>query len=214
MRQRLKDYLILIEMDKTYLYEDFKSEGIHKKKSQIILCHTSREVNEYLTSLKFRYNGKYNKIPHYIITKKGDILNTLQDNKFSKIFEEEKTNKNSIVISLENLGWFERKPLSTNYINWNRSIYKGEVFEKKWRDYFFWDLYPEQQMGSLSELCKEICENLEIPKKCTGHNTKIEGIKNFEGIVSRSNFDTRFTDLSPAFDFEKFLKKIEHEQLS
>ena len=201
-------------MDKTYLLEGFKSEGIHKKKSQIILCHTSREVNEYLTSLKFRYNGKYNKIPHYIITKKGDILNTLQDNKFSKIFEEERTNKNSIIISLENLGWFERKPLSTNYINWNRSIYKGEVFEKKWRDYFFWDFYPEQQMESLSELCKEICENLEIPKKCTGHNTKIEGIKNFEGIVSRSNFDTRFTDLSPAFDFEKFLKKIEHEQLS
>lgn len=201
-------------MDKTFLYKEFKSEGIHKKKSQIILCHTSREVNEYLTSLKFRFNSKYNKIPHYIITKKGEILNTLQNNKFSKIFEEEKINQNSIIISLENLGWLERKPLSSDYINWNKSIYKGEVFEKKWRDYFFWDLYTEQQIENLSKLCKELCEDLEISKSCTGHNTKIDGIKNFEGIVSRSNFDTRFTDLSPAFDFEKFLKKIEHEQLS
>ena len=117
-------------MVKTHLYKDFKSEGIHKKKTQIILCHTSREVDEYLTSLKFRFNGKYSKIPHYIITKKGEVLNTLQNNKFSKIFEETKVNQNSIIITLENLGWLERKPLSQDYINWNRSIYKGEVFEK------------------------------------------------------------------------------------
>lgn len=201
-------------MVRDYLYKDFKSEGTYKKKKQIILCHTSREVEEYLTSLKFRYNGKYSKIPHYIITKKGEILNTLQNSKYSKIFEDEKTNQSSIIISLENLGWLERKPLSSDYITWNRSIYKGEVFEKKWRDYFFWDFYPEEQMDGLAKICNEICETLEIPKSCSGHNTKIEGIKNFEGIVSRSNFDTRFTDLSPSFDFTKLLKKLEHEQLS
>lgn len=209
-----EDLPILVEMDKILLYKDFKYEGVHKKKTQIILCHTSREVDDYLTSLKFRYNRKYNKIPHYVVGKRGDVINTLQNNKYSKFFEHEKINKNSIIITLENLGWLERKPLSTDYINWNKSIYKGEVFEKKWRDYFFWDLYPKEQIDVLSDLCRELCDELEISKNCSGHNTKIDGIENFEGIVSRSNYDARFTDLSPAFDFEKFLKKIEHEQLS
>ena len=33
------------------------------------------------------------------------------------------------------------------------------------------------------------------------------------GIVSKSNFNKRYTDLSPAFDFEKFTKQIQDEQL-
>jgi hypothetical protein len=56
-------------------YGDFKVLGKHKKKTKIVLCHTSREVGEYLTSLKFRCNGKYDRIPHYIITKKGRFYN-------------------------------------------------------------------------------------------------------------------------------------------
>jgi N-acetyl-anhydromuramyl-L-alanine amidase AmpD len=196
------------------LYKEFKSEGTHKKKTQIILCHTSREAGEYLTSLKFRYNGKYNKLPHYLVKKDGEVLQLLQNTKYSHFFYNEKINQNSIIVSLENMGWLERKPLSQDYINWKGSIYNGKVYEKKWRDYFFWDLYTEQQMDSLSELCITLCDKLNIDKKCSGHNTKIDGITHFEGIVSRSNFDTRFTDLSPSFSFDNFFKKIEHEQIS
>jgi len=200
-------------MHQTYLYKEFKSEGTNKKKTQIIMCHTSREADEYLASLKFRYNGKFNKIPHYIIKKDGEVLHLLHNDKYSNFFDENKINQNSIIISLENLGWLERKPLSNDYINWKGSIYNGEVYEKKWRDYFFWDLYTEQQINSLTETCLNLCYELGINKKCSGHNTKLDGIINFEGIVSRSNFDSRYTDLSPAFNFEKFLKKIEHEYI-
>jgi N-acetyl-anhydromuramyl-L-alanine amidase AmpD len=198
----------------TSLCKEFKINKTHKVKKQIILCHTSREVEEYLASLKFRYNSKYDKIPHYVITKNGDILQLLDNVKVSNIFYNEKINNNSIFISLENLGWLERKPLSSDYINWKGSIYKGEVYEKKWRDYFFWDIYPEKQFESLVELCFNLCDELQIEKRCSGHNTKMDGMINFEGISSRSNFDSRFTDLSPSFNFENFLKKIEHEQIS
>lgn len=201
-------------MHQTCLYKEFNSEGTSKKKTQIILCNTSREADEYLASLKFRYNGKFNKIPHYVIKKNGEILSLLQNNRFSKFFDDDIVNKNSIIVCLENLGWMERKPLSNDYINWKGSIYKGEVYEKKWRDYFFWDLYTEQQIDSLVELCINLCSENGIDIKCSGHNTKIDGIINFEGIVSRSNFDTRFTDLSPSFNFENFLKKLENEQIS
>jgi len=84
-------------------YGNFKSIGKQKKKKQIILCHTSREVEEYLTSLKFRYNSKYDRIPNYIVTRTGKVLQLLPDVSHSNYFTEENINRNSIIISLENL---------------------------------------------------------------------------------------------------------------
>ena len=48
-------------------------------------------------------------------------------------------------------------------------------------------------------------------KQIIGHNTKINGIERYEGVVSRSNFNSDYTDVTPSFDFEKFQKKIENE---
>ena len=39
-------------------YGDFKPLGKQKKKNQIILTHTGRNVENYLVSLRYRYNGK------------------------------------------------------------------------------------------------------------------------------------------------------------
>lgn len=200
-------------MDNIIRYGKFKPLGKHKDKTQIILCHTSREAGEYLASLKFRYNEKYDKIPHYVITKSGEILKLLMDSGYSNFFDDEDVNHNSIIICLENLGWLEKKPLTNLYINWKGGIYNDKPYEKKWRDYFFWDIYTEEQIKSLTELCEKLCKDFQIEKKSSGHNTKINGIKEFNGIVSRSNYDERFTDLNPSFNFEKFLKNIEYEQI-
>lgn len=194
-------------------YGNFKPIGRVKNKKQIILCHSSREATNYLASLSFRFNSKFDRIPHFFIDKAGETFQLMNENSFSNFFSDNQINQQSIIIVLENLGWLEKKPLTSDYINWIGSIYSGKVFEKKWRDYFFWDPYPEHQINRLSELCISICEEMKIDKKCTGHNTKIEGIKNFEGIVSKSNYDSRYTDLSPSFNFENFLKKVEHERI-
>jgi N-acetyl-anhydromuramyl-L-alanine amidase AmpD len=189
-------------------YGNFKTTGKQKKKKQIILCHTSREVEEYLTSLKVRYNSKYDKIPNYVITKSGTILQLLPDEGHSNFFYETNINRNSIIVCLENLGWLEKKPLTNYHINWKGSIYNQEVYEKKWRDFFFWEPYSEKQVKSAAELCLHLTEILNIKKKCVGHNTKIDGVENFEGIVSKSNFDGRYTDLNPSFSFDTFNKLI------
>ena len=191
-------------------YGNFKTTGKQKKKKQIILCHTSREVEEYLTSLKFRYNSKYDKIPNYVITKNGTVLQLLPDDGHSNYFLEPNINRNSIVVCLENLGWLEKKQLTNYHINWKGSIYNQEVYEKKWRDFFFWEPYSEEQVKSTAELCLHLTEILKIKKKCVGHNTKIDGVQHFEGIVSKSNFDSRFTDLNPSFNFDTFNKLIRH----
>lgn len=193
-------------------YGNFKPIGKNRDKTQIILCHTSREVGEYFTSLEFRYNGKYDKIPHFVVTKKGEVIQLLDERGFSNFFIDDNVGKKSVIVILENLGWLEKKPLTDHYINWNGSIYKGKVFEKKWRDYFFWEPYNEEQILQTSKICSELCDELQIPKTCVGHNTKVEGMSQFEGVSSRSNFDLRFTDLSPSFDFEKLVKNIENEQ--
>jgi len=193
-------------------YGNFKFTGKNKKKNKIILCHTSREVEEYLTSLKFRYYGSYNKIPHYVITKGGKILQLLPEDTFTNFLPKETLNKSSIIISLENLGWLEKKPLTNDYINWKGSIYNQQVYEKKWRDFFFWEPYTESQLQAAAGLCSQLTESFQIEKKCIGHNTKVEGIQNFEGIFSKSNLDSKYTDLNPSFDFTSFIKYIENEQ--
>ena len=195
-------------------YGNFKSLGKQKVKKQIILCHTSREVDKYLTSLQFRYNGKYDKVPHFVITKEGEILQLLPELGYSNFFSKSELNKNSIFICFENLGWLEKKPLSQEYINWEGSIYNEKVYEKKWRDFFFWDPYTDKQVEQASKLCSQLIENLHLNKRCVGHNTKIDGIEKFEGVTSKSNYDQRFTDLNPSFKFENFIKLIENEQLA
>ena len=195
-------------------YGKLNSVGKQKKKKQIILCHTSREVEEYLASLKFRYNGKFDRIPNYVITRDGRILQLLSDISYTNYFNNENINRNSIIICLENLGWLEKKPLTNSYINWKGSIYNEQVYEKKWRDYFFWEPYTTSQIESTADLCNQLNETLRIDNRCIGHNTKVVGVENFEGIVTKSNFDSDFTDLSPSFNFETFRKLLKNEQFA
>ena len=192
-------------------YGEFKPVGKQKKKHQIILTHTSRNINDYLQSLKFRFNGDFKRIPNYIITREGKIIQLLGNTEHSEYFKDLNINRNSIIISLENLGWLQKEPLTDHYINWIGDIYKGNVFEKKWRDYFFWQPYTEEQLQSVNSLCDKLLKELKIKPQIVEHNTKIAGIEKYVGIVSKSNFDTNYTDLSPAFNFNELLKNIENE---
>lgn len=199
-------------MLKIQKYGNFKPIGKQKKKNQIILCHTSREVGDYLVSLKFRHNSHFNRIPNYVVLRNGEVLELIPEQGYSFFFKNEKLNQNSVIICLENLGWLEKKPLSNYYINWIGSIYKEQVFEKKWRDFFFWQPYTQVQMESTAELCVKLADSLNIKKRSIGHNTKIDGITEWGGIISRSNIDTKYTDLNPSFNFETFTKFFENEQ--
>ena len=186
--------------------------GTNQNKTQIILTHTSRDVEEYLTSLKYRMNGKFPRIPHYVVAKDGSVIQTLSEEQYSDFFYYSQINEQSIIVSLENLGCLEKVPLKDQYTNWIGNIYKGVPYEKKWRDYFLWEPYTEAQMLSTAELCIKIVNKHNIEKKSVGHNTLINGIENHGGIVSRSNYNNDFTDVSPAFNFDRFVNYIKNEQ--
>lgn len=192
-------------------YENFKSVGRSEKKKQIILTHTSRDLNEYLISLKHRRNGRYDKIPNYLVSRDGKILQLLDNLEYSNYIKNDKMNNKSVTICFENLGWLEKEPLKNSYINWIGNIYKGEVFERKWRDYFYWQPYTEIQLKNGLKLIEMLCEELSIPRRFVGHNTKINGLDKFEGVLTRGNYDVLSTDVSPAFDFELFNKTLDDE---
>jgi N-acetyl-anhydromuramyl-L-alanine amidase AmpD len=180
-------------------------------KTQIILTHTSRNVEEYLTSLKYRHNKNYNRVPHFVIDKSGNVINTLDVNQYTKYVGIPVYDKQSVIISLENLGWLEKEPLKNHHINWIGSIYKEKVVNRKWRDYFFWEPYTKIQLEQTAKLCKKLSEDLPINLTCIGHNTKTSRMETFNGILTRSNIDDDATDVSPAFDFEYFIKQLENE---
>ena len=188
--------------------EGIKGKGRFKNKTQIVLTHTSRPLNYYMNSLKKRYNGKYDKIPHYIISKEGGIFQLLDNNSYSLFFPVISYNKKTIIISLENLGWLKKIPLENRYVNWIGDEVKNDVFERKWRGHFLWDNYSDKQLDSLKELIEELNYEFTIPMKLIGHNVKVDNPERFKGITSRSNYQQKVTDLSPAFDFELFISKL------
>lgn len=177
---------------------------------RIILTNTKRIGEDYLKSLECRDNGNYDRRPNYVILKNGNIVETLKVGETTNFFDEEYFNKNSIVISLENLGWVSKNTLSSTYSNWLGSKIT-KVYEKKWRDKFFWDTYTDEQMNTLITKCSELCDEYEIPKKFIGHNTLIDGIDRFKGIISRSNFSSYDTDISPSFNFAYLLENFNYE---
>ena len=193
-------------------YGKFPKFEKNKKKKQIILCNTFRNHKDYLNSLKYRNNGKYDKIPNYLITKDGETISLIPDDSYSNFFFDKEVNKNSIIICLENLGWLDKKPLDISHTNWIGDIYTKEVFTKKWRGKIFWDKYTINQFESLVEISKKLLVKFSIDNKFIGHNTKVEGIKLFNGIVCKSNYNDKFTDVNPSFDFELFKQNIENER--
>lgn len=183
-----------------------------ENKRQIILCHTSRPILYYKNSLRYRLDGEYTKIPHYIIDKKGIVIENFSQEYYSDFMGNENIDKQSVIICLENLGWLKFNQLNNKYMNWIGDIYKGEVYQKRWRDHSFWSNYPDKQLKSCAELIVKICDELEIPINLLGHNVKIDNALKFEGVLTRSNYNEYWTDLSPSFNFEKLKTYIDEKK--
>jgi len=188
--------------------ENIKPTGRYKNKKQIMITHTGRVLDDYIKSLKYRYNGNYNKLPNYVISRNGEIYNIIPDETYSMYLNTKSLNKQNIIICLENLGWLRKNPLKNNYINWIGNIHEGEIYEKKWRGYNFWQPYTDLQVNNLAELTIMLCEKFNIPKNSIGHNVKVDKIEKFNGITTKSNYYSENTELNPAFDFDIFINKI------
>lgn len=191
---------------------EFNIKGTNKNKKQIILTDTRRPYNLFINSLKYRYNKKNPYIPNFVITKEGEIFEIMKPENYSSFMNDIDIDKNSIIVSLENLGWMKKNHLNNYYVNWVGDIYKEEVFEKKWRDQIYWDKYTNKQYENLVKLIIKLNNIFKIGLDCYGSNVRYDEIKNFKGIVSKSNFDFLYKDVNPSFDFKLLKKLLENDK--
>lgn len=197
--------------DKKYLLSDknfIKDETIKK---QIVIGHTSTNQMKHFQKWNLRLNGNYNKTSAFTISQNGKIYQHFDPIYTSNILETSELNNKSIVILIENEGWLVKDKEKNKFINWVGDIYNRPelVFQKRWRGYTYWAPYNEEQLISAIELSKKLCDEFYIDKFAIPHNTMIDNQDNLKGIIYKSNLEKHYTDLSPAWDFERFKYEIE-----
>ena len=197
--------------DVTYKLSNDNYISVEYPKKQIVIGHTFNHDMRHFIGWTHKFNGKYTKTAAFTVGVNGDIYKHFDPKFYSNFFGNNDIDKKTIVILIENDGWLLKDSEKNLFISWVGDIYKGptEVVEKRWRDYNYWAPYNEKQVESTLQLVKMICKEFSIPMVSVNHNTKIDDIGAYEGVLYKSNFDKNYTDLSPAWNFEEFKNKIE-----
>ena len=182
------------------------------KKTQILLYDTSRRLDDFIRMLKYRRNGEYEDIPHFCISKTGKIYKLIEPEYKTTTFGDDKIDKKQIKIALENLGWLNRNTILNIYNNWINDIYRGTPHIRGWRGHYYWDVYPKEQLDALADLCLVLCVQYDINYHCVPSSGYFENAKNFDGIVSKSNFLDIYTDINPSFNFNIFEENVKQAE--
>lgn len=174
------------------------------KKKQILLYDTKRRMDDFVNKIKYRRNGEYSDIPHFIVSKLGHVYSVFNPKYSSKTFDIESIDRKQIKIAIENLGWLKRNTITGFYSNWIGDPYRSEPFVRSWRDKYYWDMYGESQIEAVVNLCDMLCKDHNIERKVVPSHGFIENIEKFGGIVCKSNFSNIYTDINPSFNFKTF----------
>lgn len=183
------------------------------KKTQILLYDTQRRVDDFINKIRYRRNGKYDDIPHFVVSKLGHVYQIFDTNHSSNTFGEPNIDKKIIKIAIENLGWLNKNTITGFLYNWIGDPYRSEPHIRNWRNRYFWDKYNEEQMKSVSELCEMLCEKHEITKQIVPSQGYLENVSNFKGIVCKSNFSNIYTDINPSFNFRIFFNNAKESTI-
>lgn len=187
---------------------DFNHDYTHRtvwspvSKTQIILCDTNAELNDHLIKLKNRYNGKYDKIPHYTISQTGLIYQHIPTDTSSKFMGYDEVDNQTLIITMENVGWLRYNLKMNQFFDWKGNEYYGDFIERNWRGKRFWATYKKEQIESLLELLNYLCKELNIEKNFTGNNVILGKARSHKGILCRGNYNKYYYDLNPAMDFD------------
>lgn len=181
------------------------------KKSQIIIGNTFASGLDHVTRWQTRMNGKYKATAPFSILRDGTIHLHYDPKHHSDFMGLKDIDRYAIPIVLENQGWLTKDLQNDRYLTWIGDIYNEEngIVETRWRNHSYWTPYTDEQLESLVNLCKYLCERFDIPLEALGHNTGVGTIESFEGIAFKGNFSKFFSDVSPAFKFDEFKNKLE-----
>ena len=96
------------------------------KKTQILLYDTQRRVDDFVNKIKYRKNGTYDEVPHFIISKLGLVYQLFDTDYSSNTFNNPNNDKKQIKIAIENLGWLNKNTITGVLNNWIGDPYRSE----------------------------------------------------------------------------------------
>lgn len=183
------------------------------RKSQILLYDTGRKFDFFMKKLKYRNVGEYSDIPHFCITKTGQVYSLIDPEYATPTFGNPKIDNKQIKIAVENLGWLNKNTITGVYQNWIEDVYRSTPHIRSWRSYTYWDPYTQPQLQAIADLCLILCVKYDINYRCVPSSGYIENAKNIDGIVSKSNFLDIYTDINPSFNFNIFEQNVKQTEL-
>lgn len=195
---------------KSYKLPKKNYHSVSHKKRQIVIGNTFNNGMLHYNGWLNRHNGGYKKTAAFTIDKSGNIYQHFDPKYFSNFLLGDNACKQAISIVLENEGWLT-KDSNGEYKDWVGNKYDGDVYETIWRKHEYWVPYTKEQMESLANLTKFLCKKFRIPLRGISHNTKVNDIYDYNGVVFRSNYSKDSTDVTPAFNYIYFLKKLNDE---
>jgi hypothetical protein len=159
---------------------------------------------------QFRKGGDYKRTAPFTISKYGEIFQHFKPEYYCDFIGMKQVDKFIIPILIENEGYLfsDIKKGNTYYDYLGREFTGPEILAQKWRNHTYWAAYTEEQMNAAALLVKYLLDEFDIEKNVMGHNTKFDDIYNYKGVAYRSNYNSIYTDVSPAWDFKKFREKV------
>lgn len=197
--------------DQTYKLEEKNYVPIECIKKQIVIGNTYNSKMRHVIGWQKRNNGLHKKTAAFTIDAAGVVYKHFEPSFQSKYFSTLEQNTKSIVVLLENDGWLTRNLPDERFYTWKGNIYNGIVVGKLWKGFNKWATYTQEQIDSCVELVDSLCEEFFIPKTVIGHNTKIDNISEYNGVLYKSNIAKHFFDVSPAWNCEEFKNKLENK---
>lgn len=174
-------------------------------KTQIVISTTLRANGNHIIRLKHKDFGKSKKWPMFTITRGGKVYQHFDPKYQSDFLGIKVADCKLISISLENMGFLVKRNTTGEFVNWlNEVCDSGDVVEKKYLGYDYWEDFTDNQMNSLANLCIYLCDEFGIPKECIDFNHYHKDIHKFKGIVLKSNYIENTNDTNPMFNIEKF----------
>lgn len=204
----------MIEFDYSKKVDGKKYYQVMSDKHQIVIGHSYSDSIDYVDNWEKRNGGRYKMTVPFSIDLDG-VIYQHYDPKYSSEFIGSEIDDNIIPINLVNEGWLLKDEENT-YFNTFGSIYNREAkpIVMDWRGKKYWAPYTKEQMDSLHKLCVFLSREFNIPLNPMGHNTRVGTIDGLKGIAYKSNYSELYRDVSPAFDFDYFLKNFEQYEIN
>lgn len=197
----------------TYKIGDDNHYKTQNVKTQIVLGTSLRKENFHIIRLQHKEIGNTKKWNTFTIARNGVVYQHFDSKFYSDFLGIKEADKRLISIIVENMGYLFKSP-DDKYVNWLSEICETEnVIEKEWFGYKYWENFTDKQIESIFLLCKQLCEEYNIPKQCVDFHHYNKEIIKYKGIVFRSNYIDESSDINPLFDIVNFNKKLHNESI-